>query len=164
MKKWSKLVLATMVSMGTLMISGCIENLEPAGIADLRGAKAELLRAQTALQAAQAAKVEADAALVLAQAKVQEAIAKQEEARVKYFEAEALAEQYRAELLSIQNEEARTMLEALIADQEAAMVAAEQEAALAAEQFKIDMLNALTQLADAQLQYDQALIDIDEIN
>ena len=161
MKKWSKLVLATMVSMGTLMISGCIENLEPAGIADLRGAKAELLRAQTALQAAQAAKVEADAALVLAQAKVQEAIAKQEEARVKYFEAEALAEQYRAELLNIQNEEARTMLEALIADQEAAMVAAEQEAALAAEQFKIDMLNALTQLADAQLQYDQALIDIE---
>ena len=157
MKKWSKLVLATMVSMGTLMISGCIENLEPAGIADLRGAKAELLRAQTALQAAQAAKVEADAALVLAQAKVQEAIAKQEEARVKYFEAEALAEQYRAELLNTQNEEARANLELLIAQNEAKMAQAQNEAALAAKEFEVEMLRVTTQLAVAQTEYDKAL-------
>lgn len=157
MKKWSKLVLATMVSMGTLLISGCIENLEPAGIADLRGAKAELLRAQTALQAAQAAKLEADAALVLAQAKVQEAIAKQEEARVKFFEAQALAEQYRAELLNTQNEEARSNLEVLIAQNEALMAEAENDAALAAKEFEVEMLRVTAQLAAAQVEYDKAL-------
>ena len=104
MKKWSKLILATMLSAGILLVSGCIENIEPEGIADLRGAKAELLRAQTALQAAQAAKVEAEAALVLAQAKVQEAIAKQEEAKVAYEEAKALKAQYEAEYQRLVNE------------------------------------------------------------
>ena len=72
MKKWSKLVLATMLSVGTLLVSGCIESIEPEGIADLRGAKVELLNAQAALQMAQAAKAEADAALVLAEAKIKE--------------------------------------------------------------------------------------------
>ncbi|MBR2390718.1 MAG: hypothetical protein IKA94_07990, partial [Mogibacterium sp.] len=168
MKKWSKLVLATMLSVGTLLVSGCIENIEPEGIADLRGAKAELLRAQTALQAAQAAKVEADAALVLAQAKVQEAIAKQEEARVAYVEAEALAAQYRAEReklinegISTDNQLALIALENQIAAQEAAMVDAERQAALAAEEFKIEMLDVLKRLEEAQLSYDQALLDIE---
>lgn len=168
MKKWSKLVLATMLSVGTLLVSGCIENIEPEGIADLRGAKAELLRAQTALQAAQAAKVEADAALVLAQAKVQEAIAKQEEARVAYVEAEALAAQYRAEReklinegISTDNQLALIALENQIAAQEAAKADAERQAALAAEEFKIEMLDVLKRLEEAQLSYDQALLDIE---
>ncbi len=168
MKKWSKLVLATMLSVGTLLVSGCIENIEPEGIADLRGAKAELLRAQTALQAAQAAKVEADAALVLAQAKVQEAIAKQEEARVAYVEAEALAAQYRAEReklinegISTDNRLALIALENQIAAQEAAKADAERQAALAAEEFKIEMLDVLKRLEEAQLSYDQALLDIE---
>lgn len=168
MKKWSKLILATMLSTGILLVSGCIENIEPEGIANLRGAKAELLRAQTALQAAQAAKVEAEAALVLAQAKVQEAIAKQEEARVAYVEAEALAAQYRAEReklinegISAENQAELLTLEAQIAAQEAAKVAAEQAALLAAEQFKIDMLVVTQSLAQAQLEYEQALADIE---
>lgn len=168
MKKWSKLVLATMLSAGTLLVSGCIENIEPDGIADLRGAKAELLRAQTALQAAQAAKVEAEAALVLAQAKVQEAIAKQEEARVAYVEAEALAAQYRAEReklinegISAENQAALLLLDAQIAAQEAAKADAERAALIAAEQFKIDMLEVTQALAQAQLEYEQALADIE---
>ena len=172
MKKWSKLVLAAMLSVGTLLVSGCIENIEPSGIADLRGAKAELLRAQVALQTAQAAKLEADAALVLAQAKVQEALAKQEEARVKFVEAQALAEQYKAEYQALVNEayaqeqedahQKRVLeLENLIAEQEAAMAAAENAAVLAAEEFKIDMLEVAQRLAEAQLAYDQALLDIE---
>lgn len=172
MKKWSKLVLATMLSVGTLLVSGCIKNIEPEGIADLRGAKAELLRAQTALQAAQAAKVEADAALVLAQAKVQEAIAKQEEAKVAYEEAKALKAQYEAEYQKLVNEayaqeqadeHAKRVqeLEEKIAKHEQEMAAAEMEAALAAEQFKIAMLQVTQALAEAQLQYDQALLDIE---
>lgn len=160
MKKWSKLVLATMLSVGTLLVSGCIENIEPEGIADLRGAKAELLRAQVALQAAQAAKVEADAALVLAQAKVQEAIAKQEEAKAKYEEALALKAQYEAEAQNISNESARADLEKKIADNEAAIEQAKLDAELYALQLQEDILAAEEAAIKAQLKVDEAMRDL----
>ena len=146
MKKWSKLVLVAMVSVGTMLVSGCIENIEPAGIANLRGAKAELLRAQTALQAAQAAKVEAEAALVVAQSKVQEAIAKQEEAK-------ALMLQYQAELQQAQNEVEKAALEQRIAELQA-------QAAVTAENLKAQLLNAQAATAAAQAAYEQALKDL----
>ena len=135
-----------MLSVGTLMVSGCISNLEPEGIADLRGAKAELLRAQTALQAAQAAKVEAEAALILAQAKVQEAIAKQEEAK-------ALKLQYEAELAQAQNEAEIAAIQARIAEIEA-------QALVTAENLKADLLEAQAASAAAQALYEQALKDL----
>ena len=160
MKKWSKLVLATMLSVGTLLVSGCIENIEPEGIADLRGAKAELLRAQVALQAAQAAKVEAEAALVLAQAKVQEAIAKQEEAKAKYEEALALKAQYEAEAQNITNESARADLEKKIADNEAAIEQAKLDAELYALQLQEDILAAEEAAIKAQQKVDEAMRDL----
>ena len=143
------------------MLPGCIENLAPEGLENLREAKAELLRAQTALQAANAAKAEAEAALTMAYAKVQEAIALQEQAKVAYFEAQALAEKYKAELLGIQNEAERAELEVKLAEAEAAKAAAQNEAALAAERFKIDMLDVTAALAEAQLAYEQALADLE---
>lgn len=161
MKKWSKLVLATMLSVGTLLVSGCIENIEPEGIADLRGAKAELLRAQTALQAAQAAKVEAEAALVLAKAKVEEAIAKQEEAKAKYEEAVALKAQYEAEAQNITNESARADLEKKIAENELAIEAAIEAAELASAQMMTQLLNAESAAIEAQKAVEQALRDLE---
>ena len=160
MKKWSKLVLATMLSVGTLLVSGCIENIEPEGIADLRGAKAELLRAQVALQAAQAAKVEADAALVLAQAKVQEAIAKQEEAKAKYEEAVALKAQYEAEAQNITNESARADLEKKIAENEAEIEQAKLDAELYALELQADILAAEEAAIKAQMKVDEAMRDL----
>ncbi len=142
------------------MFSSCLENIEPEGIENLRGAKAELLRAQTALQAAQAAKVEAEAALVLAQAKVQEAIAKQEEAKVKYEEALALKAQYEAEYANIQNEAERAKLEKLIADNEAAIEQAKLDAELYALELQADLLAAEEAALRAQQKVDQALRDI----
>ena len=142
------------------MFSSCLENIEPEGIENLRGAKAELLRAQTALQAAQAAKVEAEAALVLAQAKVQEAIAKQEEAKVKYEEALALKAQYEAEYANIQNEAERARLEKLIADNEAAIEQAKLDAELYALQLQEDLLVAEEAALRAQQKVEQALRDI----
>ena len=71
MKIWSKLFLVA--ATGMMMFSSCLENIEPEGIADLRGAKAELLRAQTALAEAKAARENAEAALTQAKAKVEEA-------------------------------------------------------------------------------------------
>ena len=149
-----------MLSVGTLLVSGCIENIEPEGIADLRGAKAELLRAQVALQAAQAAKVEAEAALVLAQAKVQEAIAKQEEAKAKYEEALALKAQYEAEAQNITNESARADLEKKIADNEAAIEQAKLDAELYALQLQEDILAAEEAAIKAQQKVDEAMRDL----
>ena len=128
------------------MFSSCLENIEPEGIKDLRGAKAELLRAQTALQAAQAAKLEADAALVLAQAKVQEAIAKQQEAI-------ALKLQYEAELAQIQNEAEKAAIEQRIAEIEA-------QALITAEQLKAELLEAQAATTRAQAMYEAALKDL----
>ena len=135
-----------MLSAGAMLVSGCLDNIEPEGIADLRGAKSELIRAQTALQAAQAAKVEAEAALVLAQAKVQEAIAKQEEAK-------ALKLQYEAELVQAQNEAEKAAIEQRIAEIEA-------QALITAEQLKAQLLEAQAATTRAQAMYEAALKDL----
>ena len=157
MKKMSKLILATIMAAGVFSLSGCIENLEPAGISDLRGAKAELLRAQTALQAAEAAKVQAEAALVQAQARVQEAIAKQEEAKVSYVEAEALLMKYQAEAQAVQNEEERARLELLIEQNKVLMQQAQNEAAVAAAELEKQLLEVQAAMLRAQADYEQAL-------
>ena len=185
MKKWSKLVLVAMLSMGTLLVSGCLENIEPEGISDLRGAKAELINAQTALQKAQAAKVEAEAALLLAEAKIKEAVAKQEEAKVKYFEAEALQAQYAAEyqqLLNkqqeimnealedsnaaaaeaarIENERAMAELESYLAEVEIRKAEAEREAQIAAAELAAELLEIQTRMTEAQSAYEIALKEL----
>ena len=128
------------------MFSSCLETIEPEGLADLRGAKAELLRAQTSLQAANAAKVEAEAALVMAQAKVQEAVAKQQEAL-------ALKMQYEAELVQAQNEAEKIAIANRIAELEA-------QALITAENLKASLINAQAATAKAQAEYEKALKDL----
>lgn len=185
MKKWSKLVLATMLSAGTLLVSGCIENLEPEGIADLREAKLELLNAQIALQRAQAAKVEADAALVLAEVKIKEAIAKQEEAKVKFVEAQARDAEYAAEyqkllneresLLNaaleaenaaaaeaarIENERALAELERYMAETQQKMEEAEREAQIAAAELAAELKELQARLVEAEQAYEIAVKEL----
>ena len=146
------------------MFSSCLETIEPDGLSDLRGAKADLLRAQTALQEAQAAKVNAEAALKLAEAKVQEAIAAQEAAKVAIIEAEALLAQYQAEYQALVNAayeaEKAFELEQAMAAAEAAKAAAELEAQKAAAQLELDLLDIQTQIIEAQAAYDHALKDL----
>lgn len=175
MKKMSKLILASMLTAGVFSLSGCIENLEPAGISDLRGAKAELLRAQTALQAAEAAKVQAEAQLKLAEAKVQEAIAKQEEAKVAFVEAQAKKMEYEAETVKleneyltltndaarIENEAARAKLEQQIKLYELEMQEAQNAAAQAAADLEVYLAGIQEQLARAQASYETALKEIE---
>ena len=50
MKKWTYYVAPVALSLA--MLTGCIENDEPAGISDLRGAKAEFIRAKTQFELA----------------------------------------------------------------------------------------------------------------
>ncbi|MGM9736626.1 MAG: hypothetical protein ACI3ZL_09475 [Candidatus Cryptobacteroides sp.] len=171
MKKMSKLILASILTAGVFSLSGCIENLEPAGISDLRGAKADLLRAQTALQAAQAAKVEAEAALILAQAKVEEAKVKQVEAEVAYQEALALQAQYQAEYQKLVNEayakeqeDEHNMrvaeLERYLAESAQLLAQAENAAKKAAAELELELQQIQVKLLEAQAKYEVALKDL----
>ena len=167
----SKLILATIMAAGVFSLSGCIENLEPAGISDLRGAKADLLRAQTALQAAQATKIEAEAALIQAQAKVEEAKIKQVEAEAAYQQALALQAQYEAEYQKLVNEayaqeqedehqKRLAELERYLAETAQQVAQAEAEAQKAAAQLEVELLNIQTALLNAQAAYEVALKDL----
>ncbi len=167
------------------MFSSCLETIEPEGLSDLRGAKADLLRAQTALQEAQAAKVNAEAALVLAEAKVQEALAKQKEAEIAYIEVEIkqmeamveyqnllnereaiinagmeAANAAEAEAARIANELALAELEARLAEIEAAKATAAIEAEKAAAWLEEELLRAQTALLTAQAAYEVAMKEL----
>lgn len=52
MKKWTYLVAALLVGGATTTFTGCIDNDEPAGIEQLRGAKAEFIKAKAAYESA----------------------------------------------------------------------------------------------------------------
>ena len=73
MKKWTYLVAACMLAGTTPVITGCVDTDEPAGIEQLRGAKAELLRAQAAVEQALVAVKQADAQYRLAEAALKQA-------------------------------------------------------------------------------------------
>lgn len=68
MRKWTYLVAALLMSGATATFTSCIDTDEPAGIAELRGAKAALLQAKVQVEAAQAAIMTAQAAWVQAKA------------------------------------------------------------------------------------------------
>ena len=139
------------------MFSGCLENIEPEGIKDLRGAKAELLRAKTALEEANAAKVNAEAAFVQAQAKIQEAIAKQEEAKAAYEAAVA-----RLKELEVEKQTAldQIEIEKAIAEAQAAIAEAQAQAAVYAAELERDLLNVQAEIAASQAALEVALKDL----
>lgn len=136
------------------MFSSCLENIEPEGIKDLRGAKAELLRAKTALEEANAAKVNAEAAFVQAQAKIQEAIAKQEEAKAAYEAAVA-----RLKELEVEKQTAldQIEIEKAIAEAQVAIAEAEALAAVYAAELERDLLNVQAEIAASQAALEVAL-------
>ena len=78
MRKWTYLVAALLMSGTAATFTSCIDTTEPAGIENLRGAKADLLRAKALVQEAEAHKREAEARLKNATAAIKEEKAKQE--------------------------------------------------------------------------------------
>ena len=78
MRKWTYLVAALLMSGATATFTSCIDTDEPAGIEELRGAKAALLQAKVQVEAAEAAIKTAQAAWVQAQADLQKEKAAQE--------------------------------------------------------------------------------------
>ena len=113
MKKWTYLVAACMLAGTTPVLTGCIDNDEPAGIEQLRVAKSELIKAKVSLTEAQKgkmeaekAKIEAEAAILEAKAAILDAYARKQEALATAAEDSAayIAQMYD---LKIQEEQAR---------------------------------------------------------
>ena len=154
-------ILLGAMTLSTGALTSCIDNDEPEGITNLRGAKAELLRAKAALELAKAETekqnanlVAAKAAVEQANAKIAEAIAKQEEAKAKQEEAKVAYEQAKSD---------KAKAEALEALAAAEIAQAEAEAALAEikAQSELNLQNIKNDLLAAQNRYDQLVAEIE---
>ena len=160
MKKWTYLVAACMLAGTTPVLTGCIDNDEPAGIEQLRVAKSELIKAKAAVEAARVAEVQANAALLQAQAELEQAKARNQEAEAAINEAKAKQEEAKVELQNIQNEAERAKLEELIKEYEREQQRWEAEqaaAALAAENAQKEWELAYKQL---EVEYEKALVEL----
>lgn len=133
MRKWTYLVAGLLICGTAATVTSCIDNEEPAGITDLRGAKAELLRAKAQVEVAEAAIKTAQANLIQVKADLK---------------AEELAqEKLRTALLEAQTEDAKKAIE--------------EEAALRAERAKASLIAAQQASAQADAMYQQALLEIE---
>ena len=142
-KYLSALLFGALVMASTVTFTSCIDNDEPAGIENLRGAKAELLRAKVAVEQAEAAyrlaqaeTEKADAALTLAKAEIKKQVAEQQK----------LAN----EIQAARNEEEKARLQAAI---EATNAQLEQNKLT----WQTTLLTLKTQLAQAEKAYEDAM-------
>lgn len=103
-KKWTYLAVAGMLLGTAPVFTGCVDNDEPAGIEQLRGAKAQLLQAKAEVEKAVAEIRKADAEYRLAQAQHERALAAQAEADAEWM-------QLRNELKAAKNEKEKLKLQ-----------------------------------------------------
>ena len=146
-KKVLSAILFSALFAGTGTFTSCIDTDEPAGIEELRGAKAELIRAKVAVEQAEAARILAVAEVEKANAAIQAAIAKQEEAKAKLEEAKAEAQE-------AATAEAKAYAEKMVAQYQNEM----KEAALTHE---AELVNLQKALAVANRQYELTLAQIE---
>ena len=93
MRKWTYLVaVLLMAGTSTSLLTSCIDNDEPAGITDLRGAKAELLRAKAAVEQAEAAIKTAQVKWYEAEAEIKNQEAEQAKLKTSWLEAQYQAQ------------------------------------------------------------------------
>lgn len=133
MRKWTYLVAALLVGGATTTFTGCIDNDEPAGIEQLRGAKAEFIKAKAAYESALA--------------EIQ--LVKVEREKVKLEKDQVDLELKKC---SLEVEQAKT------AEQKAYW---EAEAQKRTEEFKAKMFNLQTLTAQAEYNNKKALMDIE---
>ena len=154
------MVAACMLAGTTPVLTGCIDNDEPYGIEQLRGAKAELLKAKVAIAEAEAlrlraeaGRLDAEAAIKNAEARIKEALAQREEAHATMAEDSA---EYISQLLNMKIEEERAKIDAAIAAQkqyqaeaEAAYMEALKDLALAQTTLSADQMEYLSEYTEA---------------
>ena len=146
-KKVLSAILFSALFAGTGTFTSCIDTDEPEGIENLRGAKAELIRAKVAVEAANAAYVQAQAQLVLAKTKTEEAMAR-------WKEADAACKEAEAEKAAAQTAEEK-------AKAEKAILIAKNEMAQEALKHEAEILNLQGKLATAQQTYDATIAAIE---
>ena len=139
-KKWTYVAIVSMMLGVAPVFTGCVDTDEPAGLSELRGAKAELLRAKAAVETANAELISAQAAVEAAKVAIVQAKARQQELLADRIE---LAN----ELKELQNEEKRAAVEKRLAE-------IEMELAEAEVQHQITMQNLQYNLAVAQRNYE----------
>ena len=133
MRKWTYLVAALLMSGTAATFTSCIDTTEPAGIEALRGAKAELLQAKVQVELAEAQKRLADAEYTKALAAI-----KQEKANQEALRTALMAEKNEKKIAEIK-----------------------QEMELSAAKHRQEMAIALAAAEDAEMKYQQTLIDIE---
>lgn len=144
-KVLSALLFGAMVA-STGTFTSCIDNDEPAGIEELRGATAELIKAKAAVEQAKVQSEAANAALIQANAKIAEAQAAYEQARADKVKAETelAVAKGEAEIAKLKQElaEAEMKMELAAKQQEVAMKKAEADL-LGVEQAYLEAESAL---------------------
>ena len=168
MSKWTYLVATLLMAGTTATFTGCIDTDEPEGIAELRGAKSEFIKAQAAVELVEA---ELRKAQVAEQELVNAGLAlqnKSAEIDLQLHELDIQLKQLLIEKEEAATAQAKAEAEAAIAKAEAAIAKAEadktkweNEKALIVEQYKEKMLLAETATAKAQEAYKQAMEQIE---
>ena len=159
-KKWTYVAIFSMMLGMAPVFTGCIDTDEPAGLEQLRGAKAELLKARIKVEEANAANILADAALKEAQQAVVAAEARYKEALAAEQEFKALEQQYLAELQNIKNQEEQAYYENLLNQLRAQQEEREREKQRLDALLKVQLQSLETQLLQQQALYDAALKDL----
>ena len=104
MKKWTYLAVAGMLLGSAPVFTGCVDTDEPWGVEQLRGAKAELLKAKAAVE-------QANAQWVLADATYREAIARWQNALALQAEYDAEAKRLENDIQAARNEKEKLELQ-----------------------------------------------------
>lgn len=161
MRKWTYLVATLLMAGTTATFTGCIDTDEPEGIAELRGAKSEFIKAQAAVELVEA---ELRKAQVAEQELVNAGLAlqnKSAEIDLQLHELDIQLKQLLIEKEEAATAQAKAEAEAAIAKAEADKTKWENEKALIVEQYKGKMLLAETATAKAQEAYKQAMEQIE---
>ena len=161
MRKWTYLVATLLMEGTTATFTGCIDTDEPEGIAELRGAKSEFIKAQAAVELVEA---ELRKAQVAEQELVNAGLAlqnKSAEIDLQLHELDIQLKQLLIEKEEAATAQAKAEAEAAIAKAEADKTKWENEKALIVEQYKEKMLLAETATAKAQEAYKQAMEQIE---
>lgn len=133
MRKWTYLVAALLMGGVSTSLTSCIDNDEPAGITDLRGAKAELLRAKAQVELAEAEYRKAQIAI--------------ENAKAAYLDEKVKQEQFETAI-----QEAKSQKD---------IAYWQQEAKKSLEKFNAEMYALQQATAQAELEYQRAMAAIE---
>lgn len=157
MRKWTYLVATLLMAGTTATFTGCIDTDEPEGIAELRGAKSELIKAQAAVKLVEVEWQKAQVAY-------QELENKAKELSNQYQEYDNQMHALDVELKKLEVERAEAATEREKAEAEAKIAEAnrnkafwENKMAEEAEIFKASILKYQTSTAQAQEAYDNAI-------